>query len=234
MRLAMTSLALAPLLVVQGWYVKRVTPRLPEAEGARQGVAGRGQRLRLLVVGDSAAAGVGAVHQREALVGQLAAELASTYEVSWLLIAKTGFTTADLLAHLQQQRSQHFDIAVVSLGVNDVTRRVAVGHWLKQQQELVELLATKFGVQKVLLSGVPPMGHFKALPQPLRWYVGLYAKQFNRQLKKNFDNHAYGFVVSPNARFESAFLAKDGFHPSPLAYQRWAKTVTQEILRQQA
>ncbi|MFO1375108.1 MAG: SGNH/GDSL hydrolase family protein [Agitococcus sp.] len=105
---------------------------------------------------------------------------------SWLLIAKTGFTTADLLAHLAQQRSQHFDVAVVSLGVNDVTRRVATRHWLKQQQELVELLATKFGVQKVLvLSGVPPMGHFKALPQPLRWYVGLYAKQFNRQPKKS-------------------------------------------------
>ncbi len=231
MRLAMTTLALAPLLVVQGWYVKRVTPRLPEAEGARQGVTGQGKRLRLLVVGDSAAAGVGAVHQREALVGQLTAELATQCEVSWLLIAKTGFTTADLLAHLAQQRSQHFDVAVVSLGVNDVTRRVATRHWLKQQQELVELLATKFGVQKVLLSGVPPMGHFKALPQPLRWYVGLYAKQFNRQLKKHFDNHAYGYVVSPKARFEPEFLAKDGFHPSPIAYQRWAKVVAKEILQ---
>ncbi|HMY01436.1 MAG TPA: SGNH/GDSL hydrolase family protein, partial [Agitococcus sp.] len=104
MRLAMTTLALAPLLVVQGWYVKRITPRLPEAEGARQGITGQGQRLRLLVVGDSAAAGVGAVHQREALVGQLTAELAAQFEVSWLLIAKTGFTTADLLAHLAQQR----------------------------------------------------------------------------------------------------------------------------------
>ncbi|MFO1375109.1 MAG: hypothetical protein U1E99_11105 [Agitococcus sp.] len=51
MRLAMTTLALAPLLVVQGWYVKRITPRLPEAEGARQGITGQGQRLRLLVVG---------------------------------------------------------------------------------------------------------------------------------------------------------------------------------------
>ena len=64
MRLAMTTLALAPLLVVQGWYVKRVTPRLPEAEGARQGVTGQGQRLRLLVVGDSAAAGVNAAFRR--------------------------------------------------------------------------------------------------------------------------------------------------------------------------
>ena len=232
MRLAITTLALAPLLVVQGWYVKRVTPRLPEAEGARQGVTGQGKPLRLLVVGDSAAAGVGAVHQREALVGQLTLELASQFEVSWQLMAKTGFTTADLLAHLAQQSSQYFDIAVVSLGVNDVTRRVATRHWLTQQQELVELLATKFGVQKVLLSGVPPMGQFKALPQPLRWYVGLYAKQFNQHLKKHFDSHVYGCVVSPNARFDVEFLAKDGFHPSPVAYQHWAKVVAQKILTQ--
>ena len=47
MRLAMTTLALAPLLVVQGWYVKRITPRLPEAEGAREGITGRGKCLGL-------------------------------------------------------------------------------------------------------------------------------------------------------------------------------------------
>ncbi|MET3217482.1 UNVERIFIED_ORG: hypothetical protein ABIC48_005266 [Burkholderia territorii] len=48
--------ALGPLLFAQGRYVRRVTPRLPEAAGPRDGVAGGGPPLRVLAVGDSAAA----------------------------------------------------------------------------------------------------------------------------------------------------------------------------------
>ncbi|EKS9872121.1 SGNH/GDSL hydrolase family protein, partial [Burkholderia cepacia] len=41
--------ALGPLLFAQGRYVRRVTPRLPEAAGPRDGVAGDGPPLRVLV-----------------------------------------------------------------------------------------------------------------------------------------------------------------------------------------
>ena len=70
------ALALSPLLLAQGVYVRRVTPRLPEAPGSRSGVAGGGPSLKLLILGDSAAAGVGAASQDEALAGQLAVALA--------------------------------------------------------------------------------------------------------------------------------------------------------------
>src|SRR5918998_1273279 len=66
-------LALAPLLVAQGRRVRRTTPRLPEAPGDREGVTGAGPALRLLVVGDSAAAGAGARDARGALGAPAAA-----------------------------------------------------------------------------------------------------------------------------------------------------------------
>lgn len=50
----LSTLALGPLLLGQGRYVRRVTPRLPEPEGERQGVIGAGPALRLLILGDSA------------------------------------------------------------------------------------------------------------------------------------------------------------------------------------
>ncbi len=59
MRHALVTAALAPLLLWQGRHVRRVTPRLPEAAGPRAGTTGHGPPLRLLVLGDSAAAGVG-------------------------------------------------------------------------------------------------------------------------------------------------------------------------------
>ena len=79
-----TILALAaPLLLVQGKYVRRVTPKLPEAAGAREGerrlrdAGGGPASLRVLITGDSSAAGVGTQHQDEALPGQLADALAA-------------------------------------------------------------------------------------------------------------------------------------------------------------
>ena len=43
------TLSLAPLLLVQGRWVRRRTPLLPEPPGPRAGVIGQGPVLRLLI-----------------------------------------------------------------------------------------------------------------------------------------------------------------------------------------
>ena len=88
------KLALSPVLVAQGVYTRLRTPRLPEATGPRSGVVGSGPMLRLLVLGDSSAAGVGVGLQRDALAGPLARALArqSHLQVHWQLLARTGLT----------------------------------------------------------------------------------------------------------------------------------------------
>ena len=48
---------LLPLLWLQRRYVRRITLRMPEPPGNRAGSAGRGALVRLLVAGDSGAAG---------------------------------------------------------------------------------------------------------------------------------------------------------------------------------
>ena len=86
------TLALAPILLAQGRHVRRTLPELPEPQGPRSGVAG-----------DSAAAGVGASTQDEALSGQLAVALAPTFTLHWKLLAFTGATTADMLDRLSRE-----------------------------------------------------------------------------------------------------------------------------------
>ncbi len=83
-------IALAPILLWQGRKVRQRTLRLPEAGGARTGSLGQGLPLRVLLLGDSAAAGVGVGRQEEALAGQLAAQLSSEYQVAWQLLAESG------------------------------------------------------------------------------------------------------------------------------------------------
>ena len=71
------KLALAPLLVAQAVRTRKRAPVLPEPAGPRQGCVGQGDgvELRLLIAGDSSAAGVGVAHQDQALAGHLSRAL---------------------------------------------------------------------------------------------------------------------------------------------------------------
>ena len=105
------KLVLSPLLVAQAVHTRRRAPILPEATGARRGrVGGKGTPaapLRLLIVGDSSAAGVGVRTQQQALAGQLSRPLAQALgrTVRWQLVAKTGITTPEALGLLREQHA---------------------------------------------------------------------------------------------------------------------------------
>lgn len=231
MRLQLAAVALAPLLLVQGLHVRRVTPRLPEPPGPRSGTAGKGPPVRLLIAGDSAAAGVGARTQAEALSGAVVDALAQDYQVSWTLNARTGLRAAGVIARLAAAAAEPFDIALLSVGVNDVTAFTPAGKWLGQQARLVELLKSRFGVRHVLLTRLPPMHAFPALPEPLRWYLGARARLLNEGLVALAAADDACEVVSPRLPIDPAYMAADGFHPGPLAYLEWGRSAAQIIVR---
>ena len=73
------AIPLAPVLLVQGKRLRRETPKLPDAALPWSGSVPGPTPLRLLVLGDSTAAGVGADTQDEALPGNLARELSARW-----------------------------------------------------------------------------------------------------------------------------------------------------------
>lgn len=223
------AIPLLPVLLGQGIYVRRTIPRLPEPEGLRDGVSGQGQPLRLLVLGDSAAAGVGVATQAEALTGQLLAQLSERYEVQWRLLATTGHTLAQVLNDLNQLEEQTFDVVVLSVGVNDATGRTSIKTWQQQYQTLLTKLEQRFGSQLILCSSVPPMHLFTALPQPLRWFMGQQAKQLNKALQHLLVGQQKAVFMPIEFEVSPAYLAADGFHPSHLAYNLWAQQLVAHI-----
>jgi lysophospholipase L1-like esterase len=227
LRHRIATIALGPILLWQGRRVRRTVPLLPEPEGPREGVSGPGAALRLLVLGDSAAAGVGAPTQADALAGQLVDALSDSFQVRWKLIARTGATTQTALEHLRKIEGQAFDVVVTSLGVNDVTSGQSLDNWRRLQRELVALLHSKFRAQHVLLSGLPPMHKFPALPQPLRWYIGSRAKQFDSALEA-LANTGCEFVKLAYT-MDTQFMAADGFHPGPAIYALWGADIARRI-----
>lgn len=225
----LAAIGLAPVLLAQGRHVRRVMPKLPEPTGERHGTAGHGEQLRLLIVGDSSAAGVGAKTQASALSGQLVSTLAQHFYLSWRLIAKTGRDVQSVLGSIKAAPQEDFDVAVVAVGVNDVTGGTSSKQWREGLGHLCECLQSKFNVQHVLLTPVPPMHAFPTLPQPLRWYLGKIATSLNRSMYALTAKSQNWECVQPEFPLTAKFMAADGFHPSQAAYSVWAEKMATTI-----
>lgn len=221
----------SPILIAQGLYTKYKTPRLEEAQGARQGVIGQGKCLNLLICGDSAAAGVGTEQQSQALTGQLLEVLQPHYQCNWHLEAKSGYSSKAFIQHLEQMSAQQFDIAVLSIGVNDVTKVISTAAWMQNMARIHDLLTDKFAVKYVIYTAVPAMQQFPALPFPLRYFLGKTAQQMNQQLQAQYVNQQHSTVLTMQLPIERHYMASDGFHPSAVGYAIWAKQVAQLIFK---
>ena len=224
------TITLAPVIVPQGIWTNLRVPTLPEAAGARQRRAGEGPPLRLLIVGDSAAAGVGVLQQDDALLGQVVSRLSSRYRVEFELQAKTGFTTADILQRLDEMAPQCFDVVLTSLGVNDVLALTSRATWLARQAQLRQVLRDKFEARLLILSGLPPVHSFPALPQPLRWHLGSRATEFNEHLAAAVAAEPDSRLVNLRFEADAGMMASDGFHPGPPIYSEWAERAAQCVL----
>ena len=223
-------IGMAPLLILQALGVRKRAQSLPEAAGPRSGTMGNGPPLRLHIIGDSSAAGVGAETQQEALSGQLAAQLAGHFSVHWSLDALTGATTRSTLQRLQGGTPEKTDIVVVALGVNDITRLIPVSRWMALQMALTHRIRTLYQPQQIYLSGIPPMGDFPMLPNPLRWTLGRQAAAFDRAMRQRAEDLVDLHYLPFEMALTPDLMATDGFHPNTDGYALWAERVAKEIL----
>lgn len=232
MLLKISTIALIPSLIIQGNAVKKNTLRLPEPEGQRQGTVGTGKALSVLILGDSAAAGVGVETQEDALLGAVLNQLQDGYEISYQLEATTGHTSGQVIQTVKNMPNQNFDVVITSVGVNDITKLTQPKDWIQKQQQLYAEINRKFMPELVIASGVPPMNMFPALPHPLAWLFGQYAKGMNKNLAKFVQQQSnMQWIEYDLQRFKSLNLemAKDGFHPSKEIYTLWGKQVADKI-----
>ena len=220
---------LFPILATQAVIVRRSALRLPDPSGRREGVSGQGAVLRLMIVGDSSATGVGTSHQEEALLGHMRKRLSQTNTVHWTVDAKTGATTADTIARLQASPQKKFDVVSVSLGVNDITSFVPRSVWLRQFSTLLQIIEAKFDPDVICVSGIPRMRYFPLLPQPLRWVVSAQGLRFDRALRRLVAGRSRYRFVEMDFEPDVTLMSPDGFHPGPKMYAEWGRKVYRAI-----
>ncbi len=217
----------APILIKQGKSLKKSIPRLQPPSYPSHALS-EDDELRVLLVGDSSGIGVGADEFDQTLIAQTIRAL-EPRKVGWQVEAVSGHTTDDALAQLKRANRGNFQVAITALGVNDVTSSLGLSAWLEQTQALWDLLMDEFGVQQIIVSGLPPLGSFPTLRPPLQWYLKAREDNFNHGLARLVDDQDNAKLVELGFDADATHMASDGFHPGPYIYQLWGQSIAELI-----
>ncbi len=230
---------LAPVLLIQGRRMFARMPRLATPTALPRGPRGDGPSLHLLVAGDSSAAGYGVERQQDALLGQLVDRLAESRTVTWTHFARFGSTIPKTAAFVAKQVPRPVDLAVVSVGLNDLIAGAPLPGWLDGYRALVADLRDRFEASQVVVSGLPPVGSFPALPQPMRWVIGRQRDRYDGALRAWADAEPVVAYVPTGAGDDGPLregtvtvaevMAADGFHPGPRVYAEWARRIVEAV-----
>lgn len=225
--------AALPLVLPQALWVRRTAPRFDGASGPARGVTGSGDARRLLVYGDSIAAGVGAGTFPKALAGQLAVALSERLDATlrWESRGYIGANARRLLTRLDGETfAGPFDFVVLSVGVNDVTSLTPITDWEVSLEKLLERIGRTCGSPTIALAGIPDMGRFPLLPQPLRSVLGLRSRQLDAAGRRIADTLAHVVHVPVEFELRPDTFSADGYHPSETSYRAFAGTIADALV----
>lgn len=222
-----------PFLVPQALYVRRTAPRFSAAAGSPEGSAGKGEPARLLAIGDSIIAGVGASELKRALVGQTAIALAKSRncQISWWAFGRSGYNSTAILERIVPELPEvAFDYIVVSVGVNDITGLTSMRNWRLNLTLLLHKLRTHSPNALIAVAGIPPLHAFPLLPQPLRAVLGMRARAFEEVARQVVECHDNSSHIPLDFEPHPSQFAPDGYHPSEESYAEFGQHVAHRLL----
>ena len=231
--LRLVTLPFAPWAIAQGRRVRSAMPPMCAAAGEPRGtVEAGGAPLRLLVLGESTVAGCGIATQDEALGAQTARALAVLCRrtIHWTAVGRIGVTARQTARDLEEPvaAAPRADLLVVALGVNDVMRQTSAAAFARDLAAVIAMARRHHGPLPAVVAGVPPVGSFPALPQPLRAVLGLRAWWLDRAAARLAESDPRAAYVPMRVRGDLRHLfAADGFHPSAAGDAVWAAALAE-------
>lgn len=225
------------LLVTEAKLARRTigepTDRAPDPDG-RYG-KGRGVPLRLAVLGDSSAAGLGVDEPAQTTGAQLAGGLARELgrPVDLVVAAVVGGRSAGLDAQAGLVLAEWIDLVVIMVGTNDVTHRVPLGNAARDLGRAVRTLREAGAT--VVVGTCPDLGTVAPLLQPLKGIAGvlgrkLAAAQTIAVVEAGGIAVTLGDLLSPEFARQPHLWGPDRFHPSAAGYARVAEVLLPSCL----
>lgn len=197
--------------------------------------------LRLVLLGDSSALGVGVDQAGDTIGGQLAGLLAEgtggigPRSVRLSCVAVAGSRSVDLATQVARALlGERPDVAVILIGAHDAIDLRRPGESAAYLGAAVRRLRDA-GVQ-VVVGTCPDLGAVRAIAQPLRQVAGWLGRRTARFQARAV--HAAGgatvdlaAVAGPVFRADAGTLSFDGYHPSADGYRVWAHALIPEVAK---
>ncbi len=151
-------------------------------------------------------------------------------------VAKTGWTTVDLLKAISQTHFQnYYDWISVLIGVNDQYDGLGTDVFRRGLIEIIEFAIQRvIHPSRVLVVSIPDYSVAPAVKDKEIAYITLEISQFNTVAKEIATAASATFCditkLSRLAANELTLLVEDQLHPSGKMYTMWAEKIAQEVL----
>ena len=151
------------------------------------------------------------------------------------IIARTGWTTGDLLAAMDKRlKEEKFDLVSVLIGVNNQYQKRSIEEYEKELREVLQRAINRSisGVDGVFAVSIPdygvtPFGAERAEE------IAKEIEEFNSVFRRVSEEMGIDFYnitpVSKTAKNEKELTASDGLHPSGKMYGLWVKEILDEV-----
>jgi lysophospholipase L1-like esterase len=217
----------AGLLLGQAEIARRTIPLAeapPPRPDGRYGTECPGPDIRLAVIGDSSAAGYGVDRARDTTGALLAAGISERLgrPVTLRCHAVVGARSESLGSQVTRALGHRPELAVILIGVNDVTHRVPVPIAIRHLAQAV--IRLREAGAEVVVCTCPDLGTIRPIQPPLRWLARkwsreLAAAQTVAAVEAGARTVSLGDLLGP--QFASApdrMFSADRFHPSAIGY----------------
>lgn len=227
------------------WLVDRVVtpggaatgPTTAAGSTTASGGDARQRALRLWVLGDSTAAGVGAATEDGALPVQIAQRVARATgrAVHVTGLGVSGARTDDVRTEqVPTLPPDGVDAVVIAIGSNDVTHVTAPRTLAHRTRAMLEAVRDRCGAP-VILAGIPRFAGARAIPQPLRGVTDRYAGILRTAQERGAAEVRGALFVDISTLASPRFIGRpdamsaDAFHPSEVGYGFWADALAPQV-----
>jgi lysophospholipase L1-like esterase len=227
------------VLVGQAMIARRTIPVAEAPPPGCDGLYGdqhAGEPIRLVLLGDSSAAGYGVDAPRHTLGALLAAGLAEQLHRPVLLscVAVVGAESAHLEPQVERALAFLPAIAVILVGGNDVTHRVDPAYATRKLATAVRAL--RAADAEVVVGTCPDLGAVQPIQPPLRWLASRWCRQMAAAqtiavVEAGGRTVSLGDLIGPMFAAEpDRMFSSDRFHPSADGYAAAAATLLPTVV----
>jgi lysophospholipase L1-like esterase len=225
------AVTLVTAIMIHAWFYISEKIKISE-ELVKKSAAPYTQKLlqsetRILILGDSTAAGVGARDVKESVAGRFGADFPGAYIINQ---GVPGRDLRELLNDFPRYPTKHLKLALVMVGANDIIRFTKLSH-IKRDINAVLEKATLMA-DNVLFLHSGNIGTAPFFPKTIGWLMSARTRQVRNIYKEAAARFGAIYVDLYASRSRDPFLkdigrfyAPDGLHLTGEGYKIWYEKI---------